>query len=72
MLYLFGISTKRAWGGVGAHIFFAIRAQVRRLQDFGLSMQKTQVETGGLGENRAWFQHIGTTTKNHRRYNDVF
>ena len=59
MLYLFGISKKRAFricmgqGVVGDHIFVEIRAQVGHFQDFGLSLQNTQVTNWGLGENRA-------------------
>ena len=57
MLYLFEISKKWAFricmglgggGGVGDHIFSQIRAEVGRFQDFGLSVQNTQVANWGL------------------------
>ena len=58
MLYLFEIFQKRAFliclsggGGVGHHIFSEIRAQVGHFQDFGPSLQNTQVTNRGLGEN---------------------
>ena len=51
MLYLVEISKKLAFricmgyggGGVGGHNFSEIRAEVGRFQDFGLSVQNTQV-----------------------------
>ena len=58
MLYLFGISKKRAFricrvgGVIGDHMFSEIRAQVGCFQDFGLSMQNTLDTNWGLGENR--------------------
>ena len=59
-------------GGVGDHIFAEFKEEVGHFQDFRLSVQKTQVTNWGLGENRAYFQHIVATTKNHAKYNDVF
>ena len=48
-----------------------IRAKGGRFHNLGLSLQNSQVTNWGLGGNRARFQHIVTTTKNHRGYTDV-
>ena len=61
MLYLFGISKKRAfwictsYRVIGDHIFVEFRAQVKRFQELGRRVQYTghQVTNRALGDNRA-------------------
>ena len=59
MLYLFGISKKRAfricmgWGGGRRPYIFGNQGTMFCFQDFGLFVQNTQDTNWGLGENRA-------------------